>query len=51
MLAKFVFVALKYNGWEGMNAHALHEKAEPFKFAVKRCCGLPRDSIDATISA
>ena len=35
MLAKFVFVALKYNGWEGLNAHALHEKAEPFKFAVK----------------
>ena len=28
-------MALKYNGWEGLNAHALHEKAEPFKFAVK----------------
>ena len=31
MLAKFIFVALKYKGWEGLNAHALHEKAEPLK--------------------
>ena len=35
MLAKFVFVSLKYNGWSGLNAHELHKKAEPFKFAVK----------------
>ena len=35
MLAKFVFVSLKYKGWTGLSAHALHEKAEPFKFAVR----------------
>ena len=35
MLAKFVFPALKYNGWTGLNAHELHKKAEPYKFAVK----------------
>ena len=35
MLAKFVFVALKYKGWAGLSEHALHEKAEPFKFAVR----------------
>jgi hypothetical protein len=35
MLAKFVFVALKYKGWVGLDAHALHEKAEPYKFAVR----------------
>ena len=35
MLAKFVFVALKYNGWRGLDAYALHAKAEPFKFAVR----------------
>ena len=35
MLAKFVFVSLKYNGWSGLSAHELHKKAEPFKFAVK----------------
>ena len=35
MLAKFVFVALGYPGWTGLSAHALHEKAEPFKFAVR----------------
>ena len=34
MLAKFVFVSLKYSGWEGLDAHALHVKAEPYKFAV-----------------
>ena len=35
MLAKFVFVALEYTGWTGLSAHDLHEKAEPFKFAVR----------------
>ena len=35
MLAKFVFPALEYNGWTGLNAHELHTKAEPYKFAVK----------------
>ena len=35
MLAKFVFVSLGYKGWKELSAHALHEKAEPFKFAVK----------------
>jgi hypothetical protein len=35
MLAKFVFVSLGYKGWTKLSAHALHEKAEPFKFAVK----------------
>ena len=35
MFAKFVFVALTYNGWTGLDAHELHVKAEPFKFAVK----------------
>ena len=35
MLAKFVFPALEYNGWTGLNAHELHKKAEPYKFAVK----------------
>ena len=35
MLAKFVFVALKYKGWIGLSEHALHEKAEPYKFAVQ----------------
>ena len=35
MLAKFVFVSLKYKGWTNLSPHALHEKAEPFKFAVK----------------
>ena len=35
MLAKFVFVALKYKGWVGLSEHALHEKAEPYKFAVR----------------
>ena len=35
MLAKFVFVSLKYNGWTKLSAHGLHEKAEPFKFAVR----------------
>jgi hypothetical protein len=35
MLAKFVFVSLKYKGWTGLNEHELHKKAEPFKFAVR----------------
>lgn len=35
MLAKFVFVSLGYKGWTGLSAHELHEKAEPFKFAVR----------------
>ena len=35
MLAKFVFVSLKYKGWVGLSEHALHEKAEPYKFAVR----------------
>ena len=35
MLAKFVFPALEYNGWTGLNAHELHKKAELYKFAVK----------------
>ena len=35
MLAKFVFVALKYRGWTGLDEHELHRKAEPYKFAVK----------------
>jgi hypothetical protein len=35
MLAKFVFVRLEYKGWTKLTPHALHEKAEPFKFAVK----------------
>ena len=28
MLAKFVFVALTYNGWTGLDAHELHVKAD-----------------------
>ena len=36
MLAKFVFVSLKYKGWTGLSAHALHQKAEPYKFAVRQ---------------
>ena len=35
MLAKFVFVSLKYSGWEGLDAHALHVKAEPYKLASR----------------
>ena len=35
MLAKFVFVSLRYKGWTGLSEHALHEKAEPYKFAVR----------------
>jgi len=35
MLAKFVFVSLKYSGWTGLSAHELHKKAEPYKFAVQ----------------
>ena len=35
MLAKFVFVSIGYSGWTGLSAHALHEKAEPFKMAVR----------------
>ena len=35
MLAKFVFVALKYKGWVGLSEHELHEKATPYKFAVR----------------
>ena len=35
MLVKFVFVALKYRGWIGLSEHALHEKAEPYKFTVR----------------
>ena len=35
MLAKFVFAALKYRGWVGLGMHALHAKAEPYKFAVR----------------
>ena len=35
MFAKFVFVALTYNGWTGLDAHELHVKAEPFRLAVK----------------
>ena len=35
MLAKFVFVALKYKGWVGLNEHELHEKAEPYRYAVR----------------
>ena len=35
MLAKFVFVALKYKGWMGLTPHTLHVKAEPYKFAVR----------------
>ena len=35
MLVKFVFVALKYKGWVGLSEHALHEKAEPYKCAVR----------------
>ena len=35
MLAKFVFPALEYNGWTGLNTHELHKKAEPYKLAVK----------------
>ena len=35
MLAKFVFVALKYKGWVRLTPHALHVKAEPYKFAVR----------------
>jgi hypothetical protein len=45
MLAKFVFVALEYNGWTGLSVHELHMKAEPYKFAVRvtalwSCCTL-----------
>ena len=36
MLAKFVFVALEYEGWTGLSEHELHEKAEPYKFAVRQ---------------
>ena len=35
ILVKFVFVALKYRGWIGLSEHALHEKAEPYMFAVQ----------------
>ena len=35
MLAKFVFVSLKYKGWVGLSEHAIHEKAEPYKYAVR----------------
>ena len=35
MLARFVFVSLKYKGWVGLSEHALHQKAEPYKFAVR----------------
>jgi len=35
MLAKFVFVALKYKGWVGLSDLALHEKAESYKFAIR----------------
>lgn len=35
MLAKFVFVSLGYKGWKSLSAHELHEKAEPFKYAVR----------------
>ena len=35
MLAKFVFVSLKYKGWAGLTPHELHVKAEPYKFAVR----------------
>jgi hypothetical protein len=38
MLVKFVFVALKYKGWVRLSEHALHEKAEPYKFAVREHC-------------
>ena len=38
MLAKFVFVALRYKGWIGLNEHALQEKSEPYKFAVREHC-------------
>ena len=35
MLAKFVFVSLGYKGWTKLSPHELHEKAEPYKFAVR----------------
>ena len=35
MLAKFVFVSLKYKGWAGLTPHDLHVKAEQYKFAVR----------------
>jgi hypothetical protein len=38
MLAKFVFVSLEYVGWVGTSEHELHEKAEPYKFAVREHC-------------
>ena len=41
MLAKFVFVALTYNGWTGLDAHELHVKAEPLYYTYQ-VRGVPR---------
>ena len=48
MLAKFVFVELKYKGWVGLSEHELHVKAEPYKFAVRAHWGLKRSDPDLT---